>query len=397
MTEARITAADAFHIDVENDHVGCLWLLNRPVHAEALVALAGAAMAAVPRLSMMIDRRRRVWRHRPEIDPAGQVVTCPASKNLSETLGHLSRAYLEPLLQAGRPPWRVVHLPGAEGNGDAVCYIAHHSFTDGSRGFELARSFASGHLSGRGAKGSTPPNSMNLGVWRTAAVTALRDVTRATATGIPKGRDTGTRRFETAEIPAEQIRAARGAAQTSISDILAGALARAVARCYGGDTLNLMVPRAVGDRVVGSSGNAFLPEIRTYDAIGTRRDKQDPRNLVLRVTADQFLMSAMQFMPARLRQATYHRWADGFDALCTVLPDRFADITLCGAQVRRAYGVPPLIWRQPISAAFVCGKKGAALLVAWDNGIIDASGLSELVAKEVACITRSRQAPPRAT
>lgn len=365
-----ISPADAFHLGVANDHVGCLWLLDSMPADGALEVCAQRLARANPRMRASYHAGENCWRERPDFDPAGQVIHAPPSPDIAAMLGRLASFYVEPLLE-GPPPWRAILLP-IEGRGPALCFLAHHAFTDGVRGFYLARAFA----------GIDPPAEARArpgGVGIAAIAEMLRasivDMSRPRARALPKPRDSGTRLFRSAIIPAGIVQAAARKAAMGRADLLARAFAEGIARTAGAPAVRLMMPRDVGTGAGG--GNAFLPELRDFrfGASGEIRFSPLPQKLETRAAADRLRMSIMARLPAPLAAAGYHRWADSFDALCTILPNLFAGASIAGSRVISAFGVPPLIWRQPLSAAMIAGRRETSLFLASDPAVIDSADI----------------------
>ncbi|CAN5465738.1 wax ester/triacylglycerol synthase family O-acyltransferase [soil metagenome] len=365
-----ISSADAFHLGVANNHVGCLWLLDTMPAQGALEACSERLARANPRMRASYRHEENCWRELPEFDPAGQVVHAPPSLDMAAMLARLASFYVEPLLE-GRPPWRAILLP-IEGQGPALCFLAHHAFTDGVRGFHLARAFA-----GIDPPGKTQARAGGTSIRAVAEMlrASIADMLRPGAHALPKPQDSGTRLFRSAIIPAGIVQSAVRKSAVGRADLLACAFAEGIARTAGARAVRLMVPRDVGSGVGG--GNAFLPELRNFrlGTAGGIRSASLPRTLETRAAADRLRMSILARLPVPLAANGYHRWANSFDALCTILPNLFTNASIAGSRVISAFGVPPLIWRQPLSAAMITGRRDTSLFLASDPAAIDSADI----------------------
>jgi hypothetical protein len=345
---------------VAHDHVGVLWMLDAMPAPGDLEAEAQRLAGVNPRMRATYDPVARCWRERPGFDAAGQVIYAKPSSDMAAMLRLLAGHYVDPLLDDARPPWRAILLP-TEGRGPALCFLAHHAFTDGMRGFHLARAFA-------GVDPPVAPRRMRARLTPAAGVEMVRaslaDIMRRPARALRKQADSGRRAFHSAVVETPRGRA------IGRPDLLARALATGIAEVAGARAVSLMVPRDVGRG--GDGGNAFLPELRDFRfGAGGVWVSPPARRLAARAAADRARMALLARLPASLANAGYHRWANGFDALCTVLPDLFARQTIAGARVTAAFGVPPLIWRQPLAAAMIVGRKHTTMLLAYDPAAID--------------------------
>lgn len=371
-----LSAADAFHLDVPHDHIGVLWLFDEPLAPSAIDSVLRRALASDPQLDLAFDQRFGCWVPSGLGDPAGLTVHHPRLASERAMLDRLAELYVTPLL-GELPPWRALHLPFDGGARSALCFMIHHAYVDGMRGFVLARSVTDAPpLPGRRPKIGRPGVLARLAA---AGAMSVRDMVRRRASAVPKREDSGTRRFEIARIAGADLRAAMhrdGAGRTAL---LATAFAQALGDRFGAGEVALAIPRDGGGL---RRGNAFLPEIRRFSRQSGRFHMlaDTGGGADLRFAADELRMGAMRMMPRLLRQQAYRRWADGFDALCTILPDLFRGACFAGAPIRSAFGVPPLIWRQPLSCAIIVGLKEATILVASDPQAIEADGLAEAVA-----------------
>jgi len=175
----------------------------------------------------------------------------------------------------------------------------------------------------------------------------------------------------------------------SRTDILSHAFAAALCAHTGWrDQVRLMIPRDLG-RASGTGGNRFIPLIKSFRCGAEPRataERLGREGLAGLAAVNLFRLGVVRRLPRPLARFGYHRWADRFDALCTILPHGLDGLRFAGAAVERVLGVPPLIWRQPIAAAFVTGRGGADLLLAWDPTRTDASRLAEEVRARVVAL-----------
>lgn len=370
MSAARtfaIAPSDAFHLDVANDHVGCIWMLDAPLASGAIEDAVERLVSADLRMTAAYDSAAACWRPQHDFDLARQIVLGLPVADISEMLARLADHYVEPLLDQ-RPPWRVIYLPWADGSGAALLFLAHHAFTDGFRGLQLIRALGKGRVVLR--PGISEKGGYTLSALVGAIAQSVRDMTRGEAGAVPKQADGGRRCFALGQIPADRLRVAVRTTGLDRSDLLAAAFAEAIGDRFGSSLVRLMIPRNVGN---GGVGNAFLPEIRNFrrGARGMREEAGPEADLARRAAADRLRMALMRWMPAAVRDLGYRRWANGFDALCTILPDLSPGQRIGDARVSAIFGVPPLIWRQPLACAMLLSRSGATLMLAWDPAAID--------------------------
>ena len=201
---------------------------------------------------------------------------------------------------------------------------------------------------------------------------------RLPASSLAKRPDSGERRFAIGELAGDALRQGQrrwGVSRPArLARVFALALFQTVARS---GRLRLMVPRDAR-AADAPGGNAFVPHISTFEFSGEqvaqRPDGSSKRHETAALAETERLrLQVMRLMPRWLRGVAYRQWANGFDALCTILPNRFGGMAVGDARVVQVFGVPPLIWRQPLSAAFVVGRRTTDVLIAWDPAAIDAA------------------------
>jgi hypothetical protein len=388
--EFNLSPADAFHLDVGLNHIGCLLFLEKRIEPEAFQAFAHDFVESSSRLSASLDVKRRVWRKRQDFQLKDQLIVAPLSASETAILDTFALHYCNPLLAPG-PPWRIVNMPFVGEKGEdrsAIGFLAHHAFLDGVRAFEVLRNtFASISRSSEQSYPSRP--SITFKGWIQALITSAGELTGRPARAVTKGDDSGQRRFEASWVGRDVLRRAQRHLGIPRTEVLANAFASALLdRSVAINDVRLMIPRDLGG-IPRTGGNRFLPIVTSFqrrDGSVSAEGYPDEQQLGALTALNNLRLRAMRWLPPPFARIGYHRWADGFDALCTILPHGLSGAKLAGVSVKRIIGVAPLIWRQPISATFVTGAAGADLLFAWDPSRMNATGLAADVVKHATAL-----------